>query len=116
MSLTRLSYDECAYNKALKQSTSPLNYMLYPGKFYNCSKCRIELGQVGGNNVSLYNGNLVDLESNLMGIDNKTNKCNKVVRNPLENAKLNNLNNCQLVNYRSLPEIKGSNISTCNYQ
>ena len=55
---TRLIYDECAYKNRMKQSSSTLDYTLYPGKFYNCSKCRMELGQVGGNGVSLYSGNL----------------------------------------------------------
>ena len=62
MSSNRLMYDTCAYKKRLDESVGPLNYTLYPGKYENCSKCRIELGTVGGNNVSLFSGNLVDLE------------------------------------------------------
>ena len=49
-----------------KEYSDSLNYALYDGKYYNSSKCRMELGLVGGNNVSLYSGNLVDLESNLL--------------------------------------------------
>ena len=67
MSSNRLMYDTCAYKKRLDESVGPLNYTLYPGKYENCSKCRIELGSVGGNNVSLFSGNLVDLESDLRG-------------------------------------------------
>ena len=33
MSSNRLCYDKCAYDKKLKQSTSPLDYNLYTGKF-----------------------------------------------------------------------------------
>ena len=44
MSSNRLMYDACAYKKRLQESTTPLDYTLYPGKFENCSKCRIELG------------------------------------------------------------------------
>ena len=61
MSSNRLIYDECAYKKSLQQSTDPLEYSLYTGKYENTAKCRIELGSVGGNGVSLFNGNLVDL-------------------------------------------------------
>jgi hypothetical protein len=67
MSSNRLIYDTCAYKKTLDQSTGPFSYSMYPGKFENCAKCRIELGQTGGNGVSLYSGNLVDLESDLRG-------------------------------------------------
>ena len=48
MSSNRLMYDSCAYEKSLQQSTSPLNYALYTGKYENTAKCRIEFGLVGG--------------------------------------------------------------------
>lgn len=75
MSSNRLIYDSCAYQKELQQSTDPLNYMLYTGKFENSAKCRLELGQVGGNGVSLFNGNLVDLESDLRGQTRQASIC-----------------------------------------
>ena len=74
MSSNRLIYDTCAYKKELDQSVGPLNYTLYPGKYQNCSKCRIELGTVGGNNVSLFSGNLVDLENDLRGMSRNLNR------------------------------------------
>ena len=40
---------------------------MYPLKYESCSKCRVELGVVGGNNVSIIRGNLVDLENDLRG-------------------------------------------------
>ena len=66
MSSTRLRNDTCAY-KATSESTGPLNYAMYTGKYENCARCRVEFGIVGGNNVSLFSGNLVDLESDLRG-------------------------------------------------
>ena len=48
MSSNRLMYDTCAYKRNW-ESTTPLDYNLYAGKYENCSKCRLELGQVGGN-------------------------------------------------------------------
>lgn len=35
----RLIYDTCSYKKWLKQSTLPLSYSLYQGKYENCGKC-----------------------------------------------------------------------------
>ena len=49
-----LIYDTCAYKKRLDESVGPLNYTLYPGKYENCSKCRIELGVVGGKIMLVY--------------------------------------------------------------
>lgn len=65
MSFNRAMYDPCAYDKRLDESTSVLTWLLDPNKFYNCNECRVEFGLVGGNAVSRYNGNLVDLESDL---------------------------------------------------
>ena len=43
MSSNRLMYDSCAYKQKLGESTSPLNYNLYTGKYENCAKCRVDL-------------------------------------------------------------------------
>jgi hypothetical protein len=48
---------------------------MYPGKYNHCRKCRMELGIVGGNAVSIYKGNLVDLESDLRGQSRPASKC-----------------------------------------
>ena len=52
MSSNRLIYDTCAYKKELDQSVGPLSYVLNPIKYENCNKCRMELGIVGGSQVS----------------------------------------------------------------
>lgn len=67
MAFTRQRYDTCATKKRTEEGTSVLSYLMDPNKYYNCNPCRIELGTVGGNNVSLYGGNIVDLESDLRG-------------------------------------------------
>lgn len=67
MTSNHLMYDECAYAKRLQQSEGPYNYAMYPGKYASTAQCRMELGVVGGNNVSIFKGNLVDLESDLRG-------------------------------------------------
>jgi hypothetical protein len=69
MSFNRLKYDDCSYAQDLNQTTSILSYQLDPNRYYNTNACRNTFGLVGGNNVSIAkNGNLVDIESDLMGI------------------------------------------------
>ena len=75
MSFSRLSYDKCAYDKQLKESVSPLEYMLNPQKFETCNKCRMNLGVLGGTQVSHGKGNLVDIESDLINITRKNSNC-----------------------------------------
>ena len=111
---TRLIYDECAYKNKLKQSNESLDYTLYPGKFYNCSKCRMELGQVGGNGVSLYSGNLVDLESDLMGIQRTNPKCDQPFFR-FDNADLIPQSSCQMVNYSQTVTPVGQNLDYCGH-
>ena len=119
MSSNRLMYDTCAYKKLLDQSTGPFSYSMYTGKYENCAKCRIELGQIGGNGVSIFSGNLVDLESNLRGqtrlaslcpikkyqpICNKPNPNNDGLPcDPSNQVNLVNQPSCQMVRYKPVP-------------
>jgi hypothetical protein len=133
MSSNRLSYDSCAYKKALQQSTSPLDYMLYTGKYDNCAKCRIEFGTVGGNGVSLFSGNLVDLESDLRGQTRLNSLCpsshykpecnncdNKMNGIPCSSSnckpKLMHQPSCQMQYYPKVPLATPNNPSRCNYK
>ncbi len=75
MSSNRLLYDSCTYENRVKTSTAPYQYMTFNGKYENSSKCTIDRGIVGGNNVSLYSGNMVDLESDLRGQTRLASKC-----------------------------------------
>jgi hypothetical protein len=38
-SSNRLMYDNCSFQRKTMESTAPLNYALYQGKFENCGKC-----------------------------------------------------------------------------
>jgi hypothetical protein len=67
MSFNRTRYDAGAAQQVNTDNTSTLNYTLYPGKFMNDNPCRINLGILGGNNVSLDYNNMVDIESSLRG-------------------------------------------------
>jgi hypothetical protein len=75
MAFTRQLYGSCATKKRTEESTGVLSYLMDPNKFYNCNPCRIGLGTVGGNNVSLYDGNIVDLESDLSGRTRQNTYC-----------------------------------------
>jgi len=75
MSATRNLYDSCSATEAAKASQKPLKYMMYPGKYYHNDPAMITRGIVGGNNVSLFSGNLVDLESDLRGQTRAASDC-----------------------------------------
>jgi len=130
MSSNHLMYDTCAYKKRLDQSTGPLSYILYPGKYNHCAKCRIELGSVGGNGVSLYTGNLVDLENDLRGQTRPASSCPdkkytprcKTCRNCTEGLpcgcvecqeKLAHQPSCQMVRYPPVPMPNPVQIASC---
>ena len=118
MSSNRLIYDSCAYQKNLQQSTSPLNYMLYTGKYENCAKCRIEFGVVGGNGVSLFSGNLVDLESELRGQNRQASLCPQTMYHPTQqntNPSLSHQASCQMQYYPQVPMPEKSKVTSCNY-
>jgi hypothetical protein len=131
MSSNRLIYDTCAYKKSLEESVSPYYYAMYPGKYENCSKCRIELGVVGGNNVSLFAGNLVDLESDLRGQNRPASMCPKYKYTPdckssckpsndglpcRVQPKMVNLPTCQMVRYPPVVLPGAQPISQCSYR
>jgi hypothetical protein len=140
MSSNRLIYDTCAYKQTLEQSVGPLAYQLYPGRFENCNKCRIELGTVGGTAVSHIKGNLVDLESDLKGTTRKASLCpEKLYQSPCPDGDMNqcrpgniqiqgdactsgrtintnmqHLPSCQMIRYKPVPLPDPMRIQHCN--
>jgi hypothetical protein len=102
MSFNRLIYDPCAYNKRLDQNGSVLDYTLDPNKFYNCNPCRVGFGLVGGNNVSLNNCNLVDVESSLRGQtpDHILSLCPERKYLPTKGCSKTNLRECEMIHYK----------------
>ena len=70
MSFNRLSYDSCAYSKTLQESTDPLDYNLFRGKFESCTKC------TAGDFPNILDfGTRSDLESDLKGQTRVNSKC-----------------------------------------
>ena len=131
MSSTRLMYDTDAYRKELDESTGPLSYTLNPMKYNNCRQCRIKKGIVGGNNVSLYPGNLVDLESDLRGQFRPASRAPQKHYKPkcrksnyqgsglpcdgwYQPERMNHLPECQMFQYPEVPETKW-NYQSCKY-
>ena len=75
MSFTKLSYDTCAYKNELAQSVGSLGWILDESRFHNNNNSRIAFGIVGGNDVSIIKGSIVDLESDLRGQTRLSSKC-----------------------------------------
>lgn len=128
MSSNRLRYDTCTYKTDITQSSNTLNYMLDKSRYENCNQCRMELGIVGGNNVSHIRGNLVDLENDLRGqtrllsncpqrkyqfnkdsgVGGEATKDKKSIRVPKckngeINVELQHLPPCQIIRYEPVP-------------
>lgn len=70
----RLIYDNCAYQKKLYESTTPLDYSLYQGKFENCNKC------LHDRFWTPYQ--LVDIETELRNQNRPLSKCDQFKYNP----------------------------------
>lgn len=75
MSFNRLKYDNCHYTTELRQSMDTASWVLDPNRFENTNKCRVEFGLVGGTNVSHAKGNMIDVESDLLGTTRLNTKC-----------------------------------------
>ncbi len=94
MSFNRLPYDSCAYAKTLQQSTDPLDYNLFKGKFESCDNC-VE----GQYEVNLDFGVRSDVESDLRGQVRVGSKCDteKFPKNSNTVAKFTPAITCQSI-------------------
>lgn len=73
---SRLPYDPCAYKKTLNESTAPYSYQMYDGKFENCGKC------VYDHFTRPFDGDVVDVDSDLKNISRPASKCPSRKYNP----------------------------------
>jgi hypothetical protein len=73
---SRLPYDPCAYNKQLSESVAPYSYQMYDGKFENCRKC------VYDHYTRPFDGDIVDVESELRNVTRWASKCPSRKYNP----------------------------------
>ena len=125
MSSNRLSYDTCEYKQRLNESVGPLQYMLNPMRYENCSKCRMELGVVGGTGVSNIKGKASLCPSNQyqsVCANGDLNNCNP---SPIQ-IKGNgcglprtidttpvHLPSCQMIRYKPTPLPPALNLNSC---
>jgi hypothetical protein len=129
MSSNRLMYDTCEYKQRLQESVSSIDFLLDPVKYEHQNRCRMELGLVGGTNVSHVKGNLVDLENDLRGQNRPATNCAeykfipseedyvqgkeyiKPVNHPKVDTTMQHLPTCQMIDYKSIqrPVFKSNN-------
>lgn len=130
--MNRTIYDSCAYEQTLSQSLAPLDYVLNPIKYQHNSKCRMELGLVGGTSVSHVSGNMVDLENDLRGANRPSTQCPaykylpsdgktlqgkeyiKPVNHPVIDTTMNHLPSCQMISYGSVPFVPMNESYSCS--
>ena len=89
----RLKYDKCNYQKEINESTWPLMYQLYQGKFENCNKCIF--------NKVYFPYDLVDIESELRNQTRPNSHCDQFKYNP--NCKKSNM--CISTYDNSVPKV-----------
>ena len=82
MSSNRLIYDKCAYATEIKESTSPLEYNLFKGKFENCKQC-----PTGDFTNVVEFGARADVENELHGLSRPGTLCPSLKYNPNNNFK-----------------------------
>jgi len=97
MSSNRLIYDKCAYATEIKESTEPLEYNLFLGKFENCKQC-----PVGDFPNVLPFGPKADTESELLGLTRPNTKCPGLkyeANSTFKNAPLSAARMCENIYY-----------------
>jgi hypothetical protein len=103
-----------------------------PIKYEHASKCRMELGIVGGTAVSHVTGNMIDLENDLRGANRPGTMCPsyqylpgdgrtvqgkeyiKPVVHPVVDTQMNHLPSCQMISYGSVPNVPFKEPFACN--
>ena len=97
MSSNRLIYDRCAYATEIKESTEPLEYNLFLGKFENCKQC-----PVGNFPNVLPFGPRAETESELWGLPRHNSKCPEkkfVANSEYNNPPLSAARMCESIYY-----------------
>ena len=112
MSWNRLSADTCAYRNQLAQEIGEWAYVSDIVRYQHPAPRRFEFGLIGGNDVSIIKGNLVDLESDLKGQTRLASKCPILdYQNPCPNGEMNTCAPRQII-VRGNPSNMGRVINT----
>ena len=97
MAWTRNRTDVCAYKQFLAESIGEFQYISDPVRYYHPNPRRFEFGLPAGNEVSIVK-NMVDLESDLFGIDRKLSRCDALKYiNPCPSGDMNACKPSQVV-------------------
>lgn len=77
MSFSRLNYDDCSYMHALKESVTPGEYMVSTPRVDCNAGCYFPSSDIliGSSGASICEKNLIDVDSELMGITRKATNC-----------------------------------------
>jgi hypothetical protein len=114
MSWNRLSADTCAYKNQLAQEVGEFAYIIDPCRYENKNKVRIAHGIVGGNDVSIV-PDMIDVESDLFGIDRKLSRCDTLKYiNPCPTGDMNTCRPRQII-MRGNPSNHGRVIDVTPY-
>lgn len=107
MSFSRLNYDNCAYEKCLEESVNVGDYMLKQPK--NKNNCFFDSPYVRPNKnqvATCTNNELIDIDSELMGLKRTAGKC---VKSDMPDCKLSKLVSCEDNNFLSSEDTRLSN-------
>ena len=99
-----------------EKKEDPQHYDYLTSQFVNPAPQRHILGIVGGNDVSLIKGNMVDLESDLRGQTRMSSDCPSKQYSPSQQPiKLDHQPSCQMQYYPKTPMPNPSKVSGCDY-
>lgn len=74
----RLIYDKCAFEQNTEQSTKPMSFDFFKGKFVNSSKCETGNGLPNDQDYSTR----VDIETDLLNRTNISSRCDETKHTP----------------------------------
>lgn len=113
MSSNRLSYDKCAYATEMKESTGPLEYNLFKGKYENSIECPVS----DFTNILGF-GTRADVESELYGINRTSSLCPSLKYNPDNKFKTVNFSparTCDSIHFITPNNIEKPKTNMLNY-
>lgn len=114
MSFNKTIYDTCSYKQRLAESVGEFAYVIDPIQYQHPHPSRIEFGIIAGNDVSITN-NMVDVESDLFGIDRKLSRCDTLKYiNPCPKSEMNVCKPKQII-MRGNPSNTGRVLDTSLY-
>jgi len=102
MAFTGLHYDKCFCKTQIAQATKPYDIIMDKTAYEHPNTCRMNLGLTSGNMVSTVgntreasNGELIDVDSILKGLDKFNSNCNpEQIRVQLHPGKTSDLKEC----------------------